>query len=308
MTPRRTIVIGDIHSCWNELQRLLEKCRVSPEDEIVSVGDLVDRGPEPGAVVRFFRERPGTTAVLGNHEDKHVRLVAGESIRPGKSQLITRQQLGTDYTDTVAWFRTLPLWLERHGCLIVHAGINPGIPVDRQPRNALLRGLMPWMENIFDVTGPFWPTVYDGLVPVVFGHSVCQNVVVPVNNAWGIDTGACFGSRLTALILPRFEVVQVEARRDYWAEAVARFERERRYAREEELESRPADRPRRGPVIVDGITIDGKWLLSVLGLARTDAGPWIGEVIKEIRQARATGTIFSIHDVEYLARERAPAP
>ncbi len=223
----RTIVVGDIHGCFDELTRLLEKCAVSPEDEVVSVGDLVDRGPEPLEVVRYFRERARACAVLGNHEDKHVRLAAGEPLRPGRSQRITRMRLGAEYGDVVAWFRTLPLWLERHGCLIVHAGLVPGRPVEEQPRSALLRGLMPWMRDIFDETGPSWADRYDGRVPVVFGHSV-RPCVAPVNNAWGIDTGACHGHRLSALVLPDFQVVDVEARRDYWAETSAGYEAELR--------------------------------------------------------------------------------
>ena len=75
---QRTIIVGDIHACWQELQRLLERCGRTSEDEVVSVGDLVDRGPEPAEVVRFFREDGNAIAILGNHEDRHVRIVDGE--------------------------------------------------------------------------------------------------------------------------------------------------------------------------------------------------------------------------------------
>ncbi|MEU8683464.1 metallophosphoesterase [Streptomyces sp. NPDC048611] len=43
---------------------------------LVTVGDLVDRGPAPGAVVRLLRERPNSVVVMGNHERKHVRVIS----------------------------------------------------------------------------------------------------------------------------------------------------------------------------------------------------------------------------------------
>jgi len=61
-----------------------------PEDVIVSVGDLVDWGPESPAVVRFFREHPNTLAIAGNHERKHIRGIFSYA------QEITRLKLGLD--------------------------------------------------------------------------------------------------------------------------------------------------------------------------------------------------------------------
>ena len=46
---RNTFIIGDIHGCYTELLDLLDKAGVGDDDLVVSVGDLVDRGPEPGA-------------------------------------------------------------------------------------------------------------------------------------------------------------------------------------------------------------------------------------------------------------------
>lgn len=69
----RTIIIGDIHGCFGELLELLDKVDLRPDDLLVSVGDLVDRGPAPGEVIRLFRERPNSAVVMGNHERKHVR-------------------------------------------------------------------------------------------------------------------------------------------------------------------------------------------------------------------------------------------
>lgn len=119
---RRTIIIGDIHGCFDELLELLEKVDLQPDDLLVSVGDLVDRGPAPGAVVGLFRARPNSVAVMGNHERKHVHGIFSYA------QEITRLQLGERYTETVDWMRTLPYYFENDHVRVVHAAMLPGIP------------------------------------------------------------------------------------------------------------------------------------------------------------------------------------
>ena len=51
----RTIVIGDIHGCYDELKELLNKLALSPEDRVIAVGDLTVKGPGRSAL--FIRDR-----------------------------------------------------------------------------------------------------------------------------------------------------------------------------------------------------------------------------------------------------------
>ncbi len=88
--------MGDIHACWDEFRRLLEACGRRAEDEVVSIGDLVDRGPDPLPVVEFFMNDPNAAAILGNHEDKHIRTRTGE-LQPALSQQIAKLQMGASY-------------------------------------------------------------------------------------------------------------------------------------------------------------------------------------------------------------------
>lgn len=208
MTNPRHIVIGDIHSCADALFALLDACQRRPEDEVICVGDLIDRGPDPTGVVRFFMTDPNAVAIMGNHEDKHVRIRAGE-LKPGPSHLASQLLLGDLYDEAVDFFATLPLSLERRGYFICHAGVLPGVPLDEQPRKALLRAKMPWMKNIYDTADPWW-NHYEGDVPIVYGHLATRDHNVRrVNNTWGIDTGAGHGGPLTALVLPEARVVSV---------------------------------------------------------------------------------------------------
>jgi len=208
MTRTKHIVIGDIHGCAGAMFALLDACQRTPEDEVISVGDLVDRGPSPEAVVRFFMNDPNATVVMGNHEDKHVRIRSGELV-PGPGHLATQHQLGDFYDEAVDFMATLPLSMERAGHFICHGGVLPGTPLAEQPRSALLRGKMPWMRNIFDTRNPWWNR-YEGDTPIVYGHaSTRDGDIRRVGNTWGIDTGAGRGGPLTALILPERRVVSV---------------------------------------------------------------------------------------------------
>ncbi len=69
----QTLVIGDIHGCYNEFQALLDKVGLNESDAIVSVGDCVDRGTDTPAVLAFFQKTPNVFLIMGNHERKHVR-------------------------------------------------------------------------------------------------------------------------------------------------------------------------------------------------------------------------------------------
>src|SRR5690348_965181 len=66
----RTLIVGDVHGCIEELDRLLVRLRVKSEDRVIFVGDLVAKGPRSKAVVERARGL-GATTVRGNHEE-HV--------------------------------------------------------------------------------------------------------------------------------------------------------------------------------------------------------------------------------------------
>ena len=72
----RTIIVGDLHGCYDEAVKLLKECDVRAEDHVIFLGDLVDRGPENGRCVDLAMHRElvqGRPAcVLGNHEEKHL--------------------------------------------------------------------------------------------------------------------------------------------------------------------------------------------------------------------------------------------
>ena len=73
---RRYIVIGDIHGCLNELKQLWNSLKITHNDKVIFLGDLVDKGPDSDGVVTFVREKKEAgykiTLVEGNHEEKNI--------------------------------------------------------------------------------------------------------------------------------------------------------------------------------------------------------------------------------------------
>src|SRR5881628_3814840 len=98
----RTIIIGDVHGCLDELLTLVRLARRDPDDRIV----LVAKGPDSPGVVAWARES-GADAVLGNHDAHVLRALDGDAdVRP-PHRAVAEALAGAD----VDWLRARPLWL-----------------------------------------------------------------------------------------------------------------------------------------------------------------------------------------------------
>jgi serine/threonine protein phosphatase 1 len=220
----KALIIGDIHGCHRELLTLLEKAGVGNSDVVISLGDLVDRGPNSPAVLSFFQTRPNTFALLGNHERKHVRADAGE-LPLNLSQYLSRDQFGEGYPSAVSWMRTLPLYLELPEALLVHGYLEPDIPLVDQKSN-VLTGTMSggaWLEARYDQP---WYRLYQCEKPVIVGHhsyTGSDQAFIFEDRIFGLDTNCVHGGKLTGLILPSFDLVQVDCEEDYWSAARQAF-------------------------------------------------------------------------------------
>lgn len=215
----RRLLVGDIHGCWDEFQELLERAGLGEGDEIIALGDIVDRGPGTVVVLDFFRSTPSARSVMGNHERKHVRSFAGE-IRPALSQQIARRQFGEErYPAACAFMETLPRAIELDEALLVHGFYEPGVTLADQLDTVVI-GTLTGQRRLEEGYDRPWYELYDGERPIVVGHKDILRTGEPYvrddERVWGIDTGACRGGRLTGLLLPEFRVIQVRARAKHW--------------------------------------------------------------------------------------------
>lgn len=209
---RRHILIGDIHACHEELCELLDRVALSEGDVLVSLGDVVDRGPAPAEVLALLRGRPNTVVLMGNHERKHARQVFSFS------QEVTRLQLGEGYAEAVRWMTGLPYVYEADTFLATHAAWMPG-KVRGEQREDVLSGTVSGERALTEALGSArWAERYDGDKPLVVGHHVVSAPEIVRDRVYFLDTGACHGGALTALIVPDFKLVSVPARTDHWSQ------------------------------------------------------------------------------------------
>lgn len=210
----RTLIIGDVHGCYEELCELLDRLAPRSDDRLIFLGDLVVRGPDSAGVVRLLMREglPNTTILLGNNEEK-IRPTLEGSPRyavPPVFKAIEQLRKAGLLEDALAWFATFPLFVDLGRFWIVHAGVRPGIPLQEQRREDLLN--MKSVEGTPD--GTMWWDAYTGENVVVFGHHVLKDVTFRPNSI-GLDTGCCYGGKLSALTLETMEVTSVRAREVY---------------------------------------------------------------------------------------------
>ena len=121
-------VIGDLHGCIKPLQRLLVRLGADTRrDRFHFLGDLVNRGPDSLATLRFVRDLGDrATVVLGNH-DLHLLAVLNGIRDPSKKDTLDTILRAPDRDELADWLRSRSL-LETDaaaGHVRVHAGIHP---------------------------------------------------------------------------------------------------------------------------------------------------------------------------------------
>lgn len=246
----RTIIIGDVHGCLDEFDDLTYAVKYRQGvDRLISLGDLMDRGPEPAKCVKLARSY-GAEVVQSNHDEKHLRYrkhfvrKAADPKYSGKAPTlrpedIKQNEMLTD--DDVSWLAGAPdvIRIEEHNVVAVHAGFLPGSTPETSPHGVCIR--CRWITEdgqqapsekdeagrIVQSAGSVpWAERYDGRHHVVYGHAVwgLDEPRIDGHNGfyrWGIDTGCCYGGHLTALVLENgepFRTVRVKSPRahDEW--------------------------------------------------------------------------------------------
>lgn len=215
--------IGDVHGEIEKLDRLLgfirEDARLrDAAHKIVFLGDLIDRGPDSRSVVERAKalcDGGQAIAIKGNHEelmlhacDKRESMGVYWWAENGGDETILSYVRANGYADDfrdaidpahIAWLRDLPAMIrdEKRGLVFVHGGIDP-----KTFPNCTDEVRMWTRSNKFFDPGR-WPArpELEGLV-VVHGHTPTHDFKPHSNpRRINVDTGACFGGPLTAVVL-----------------------------------------------------------------------------------------------------------
>jgi serine/threonine protein phosphatase 1 len=227
----RVYAVGDCHGGLEALCRLQSEIvadsaradDIGPPAQrrvVVYLGDYIDRGPDSRGVLDLLIGETlagfETVHLLGNHESLMRGFLDGEDVAPvwlrnggtetmhsygldvaalnGPWPLGDPPALRAALTSAVpeahrTFLKGLALSHVEGDYLFVHAGIRPGVPLEAQGENELL-----WIRE------PFLSSTADHGKVVVHGHSVSREPESLANRI-GIDTGACYGGKLTALVL-----------------------------------------------------------------------------------------------------------
>lgn len=215
----RTFAIGDIHGYWQHLEKLLEFINYNPKnDRLIFLGDYIDRGEDPkktlDLLMQLLRENPLNIALMGNHEHLMLSIIS-EDGQLSKSMWLsngcdatlkafglslygTFEKLEKKYVDFLYYLKQIHID-EENKIIYAHAGVDP----TKDPHK----------QDLFDeYRGPMWIRMdfYNNLEPangykVIFGHTPTFNIKTGLYNVFwdkhkiGIDTGLCYGFKLTAL-------------------------------------------------------------------------------------------------------------
>ena len=232
-------IIGDIHGCYDELCELLEKLNykvdydnfsaVPPEGrKAVFLGDLCDRGEKNTEVLRLvmnMKEAGSAWCVIGNHDLKLLKYLSGSKVQLTHGLDKTVEQLktqGEEFSEKVKKFidSLISHYVFDNGNLVVsHAGLKEKYHgrSSGRVREFCLFGETTGETDEYGLPVRFpWANEYRGKAFVVYGH--IPNIEAQlINNTACIDTGCVFGGKLTALRYPEKEIVQVNAKKEYYA-------------------------------------------------------------------------------------------
>lgn len=218
---RRVYAIGDVHGRLDLLDRLIglirsdDARRPHVQTEVILLGDLIDRGPDSaGVLARAMTGSVGFApliTLMGNHEEQMLDCVIGDGqmltgwlfyggmetlrsfgvpewvINSDNPAMIMKGAATVIPRDLINWVRGLPLTRRVGDYLFVHAGVRPGVPLEKQDPFDLR-----WIRK------DFLESAEDHGAIIVHGHSVRPDVQFHPNRI-GIDTGAYASGKLTAL-------------------------------------------------------------------------------------------------------------
>ena len=219
--------IGDIHGELAKLERLLDTLSPGSGDQLVFLGDYVDRGADAAGVVSRLIElsrQVSCTFLLGNHESMFLDFLGwkGAAYFGGDAFLMNggdrtlasygffgerghekRLELSPEHA---SFYRGLRLSHQAGDYLFVHAGLGPRGLSSGDPAYAL-RVSRPedllWNRTTADLPHRLGLTV-------IYGHTPSRDFAVRWNQPFsiGIDTGAVYGGPLSAIRLPDESIFQ----------------------------------------------------------------------------------------------------
>jgi serine/threonine protein phosphatase 1 len=219
------IAIGDVHGRHDLLVMMLEFCRSEfPNHDIVLLGDVIDRGPDSAAVLRYLAENHDVATLMGNHEKMCLDFMLdpeekaalwltnggadtldsyGIDFRKGHPIELRNALITSMGGELARWLAGLKRVADFGSVVATHAGADPKVSIRKQNEKSLL-----WGRGTFSSQHR-----KDGLW-IVQGHRIVEKPVVHHQRIM-VDTGAFQTGQLSAAVLdsdnPHIRFMQVQA-------------------------------------------------------------------------------------------------
>ena len=227
----RVYIIGDVHGCIELLKAMQEKIHAEIERDnvgdwrIVLVGDYCDRGPQVRSTVEHligccandsrylplqgnhdqgfldFLDRPSRSGLFSRYGGVETAASYGVELdlrTPGSTRICHEALNRAVPAEHREFLSSLPLTAQFGDFFVCHAGIRPGIALDRQNPDDLV-----WIRSEF--------LDFPGLHPkvIVHGHTPCSVAEIMPNRV-NVDTGAVWSGKLSALVIDGSEKRMIE--------------------------------------------------------------------------------------------------
>ena len=200
---KRILVCSDIHGQLNKFTNVLDDANYDPEkDQLILLGDYVDRGPDSKGVIENVIElvSEGAIALKGNHEQMMIDALINQEDRDlwvdnGGYKTISSYEGDHELMlKHAAWLRdNLALYHETEDYIFVHAGLQPDVPLEWQEEDDML-----WIRHQRPINlGKL----------VVHGHTP-KSEVMRIHDQLFIDTGATFRGKLSLVELPSMTIYE----------------------------------------------------------------------------------------------------
>ena len=226
----RNLMISDIHGHLNAFEQLLAKVDYQPaHDQLILLGDYIDRGPASKETIEFVMDLQANGAIVlrGNHDDWLLQWLQDPSqVSPnfllnGGMETIQSylHELGDDFSiqkqtewatsirenhpTHINFLNDLPLYYEHEAFICVHAGIDP-LQIDWKNTSK---------EDFLWIRKEFHNSIIDANKPIIFGHTPTKGLqkhagIYFNDNKIGIDGGYTFGYQLNCLIYEQNEFTE----------------------------------------------------------------------------------------------------
>lgn len=236
--PEIVILVGDLVNKGPYSAQVVRHVRTTP-------GWFAVRGNHDDGALRVatmgggLADEPGAAAAAANARQKYAWLYGGDDdANENIGSLPTRRCALSN--DDLQWLADLPYTIripaataatatadqKGHDIVVVHAGLVPGMPLEEQTNRTMVtlrtvvlvanEGQPPSYQ--YDESsggdGVPWASVWTGPDFIIFGHDARRGLQRE-RYAIGLDTGACYGKRLTGILLPSKKIYQVDASQTY---------------------------------------------------------------------------------------------